>query len=101
MAACLVRQVWDFVLAENDSRLVTGSGDSELRVYALHFSEGDGDPPAKAARPSTPDGQEEATESDRVSVLRGSGWQPDLFTGVFSNTRLSVENRCLQNECCM
>ena len=60
-------QVWDFVLDESDSRLVTGSGDAELRVYALNFLTGDADPPAKLARPSPSDDQEHTAESDEVS----------------------------------
>lgn len=31
--------MWDFVLLKNDSRLVSGSSDAELRVWALHFTD--------------------------------------------------------------
>ena len=55
------------MLDESDSRLVTGSGDAELRVYALNFLTGDADPPAKLARPSPSDDQEHTAESDEVS----------------------------------
>ena len=30
-------EVQDFVTVRNDTRLVTGSGDSELRVWDLHY----------------------------------------------------------------
>ena len=30
-------QVWDFVLAQNDSLLITGSKDMDLRVWALSY----------------------------------------------------------------
>ncbi|XP_043225824.1 WD repeat-containing protein 3-like isoform X1 [Amphibalanus amphitrite] len=61
-------EVWDFVLTENDSRLVTGSGDAELRVYTLQFTEGDDEPPAKAAREAPADGDEDGLESDRSNL---------------------------------
>lgn len=36
---CINLQVWDFVLLRDDTRLVSGSSDAELRVWSLHFNE--------------------------------------------------------------
>ena len=35
MSVTLHFQAWDFVLAKDDSRLITGSADMELRVWEL------------------------------------------------------------------
>ncbi|KAG7168984.1 WD repeat-containing protein 3-like [Homarus americanus] len=34
-------EVWDFVLLKNDTRLVSGSSDAELRVWSLRFTDTD------------------------------------------------------------
>ena len=34
-----VLQVWDFVIIGDDHRLVTGAGDSELRVWDIAFQD--------------------------------------------------------------
>lgn len=91
-------QVWDFVLLRGDTRLVSGSSDAELRVWALNFKdtekevevnkekkEEDADgPPSKMFRLDT-EGEVKAKEEDEeikddaVSVFK----RPkalDLFT---------------------
>lgn len=35
----ILSQVWDFVLVKNDTRLISGSSDAELRVWALNFKD--------------------------------------------------------------
>lgn len=32
-------KVWDFVLLKNDTRLISGSSDAELRVWSLRFKD--------------------------------------------------------------
>lgn len=36
---CFFPKVWDFVLLKDDTRLISGSSDAELRVFSLRFKD--------------------------------------------------------------
>ncbi|XP_037094610.1 WD repeat-containing protein 3-like [Pollicipes pollicipes] len=84
-------EVWDFVLNEDDTRLVTGSGDAELRVHALRFLEPTEPPAAKAPRLSEADGDELEGDSSNFECTRiGS----ILRQGKDRVSRVVIDSQC-------
>ena len=73
--------MWDFALVKQDAYLVTGTNDSELRVWKMTFKDepeksGEGQPPSlKKLRVTSSDQGEESDQED-------SGNEDDFDAGV-------------------